>query len=57
MRACALEMNARRVGLVDQQPIRLYVQIAIADPVASQGMVAQPRRQGRFLDQQLQDMA
>lgn len=56
MGAGALEMHTGVVGLIDQQPIRLYVQIAVSLPVPFQGMVAEPDRQRRIIDEQLQDM-
>ena len=57
MGAGSLEMNTAGLQLVDEEPIRLDVKIAIADPVGFQWVVAKPGRQRSVIDKQRQNVA
>ncbi len=57
MGAGSLEMNTAGLQLVDEEPIRLDVKIAIADPVGFQWVVAKPGRQRSVIDKPRQNVA
>lgn len=57
MAACAGQNKVVAVDLIERQPIRLDVAVAVSAPFTCQRMIIQIRREGRAMNEQTQHVA